>query len=380
MNYNFDEVVCRLGSNSYKWDSPDSEHVAYPLWVADMDWRAAQPIIDALHKRVEHGVFGYVTTPDSLREAVINWYSRKHQWTIRKEQISTTTGVVPAITAILKTLRSQGRKRVLLNAPAYNCFYACIDHAGCELTESHLINNDGHYEYDWDDMEKKMSDADIFILCNPHNPTGRVWTREELSHIYQLCLKHHIFVIADEIHCEFAWHNDYTPFANIAAEEVSYVTMTSATKAFNIAGLQLASLISCNGEVKRIVDEALEASHLEDLNPFGVVATEAAFNLCEDWLEQMNRYVEGNYIALKEWFEQNAPAYKVTRMDGTYLSWIDCSCSKYSTEELCRRLVKEASVKFNPGAMYGDERYIRINMACPRSVMLEALNRSLPIL
>lgn len=372
MTYNFDTLIDRRNSDSYKWDSPDSGRVRYPLWVADMDWRAAEPIIEAVRLRVEHGVFGYVTTPMRLREAVSRWFLRRHGWNFAPERISTAPGVVPALVAVLRELGG----RVLMNTPAYNCFFDVIRDAGCELLTSPLRNDNHYFRMDWDDMERQMEQADIYLLCNPHNPTGRVWTHEELARIADMAQRHQVLVLSDEIHCEFAWHDGYTPYATVAAEQ-EYIIFTAATKAFNIAGLQLASIISSSETMQQIVDNALAHAHIEDLNPFGVVATEAAYNLCEDWLEQMNRYVEANYQYLCNFYTKHFPQYPVTRMDGTYLVWVDYRAMKKTTEAFCAELAEKASVKFNAGEIYGGAGFIRINIACPRCTLQAALDKLL---
>lgn len=374
MQYDFDERVCRQGTNSYKWDSPDAEGAKYPLWVADMDFRAAEPITRALHQRLDHSVFGYVTTPSSLRRAITSWFSRRHGWKFRAEQISLAPGVVPALVAILNHLNRHRQQplRVLLNSPAYNCFYSCIEHTECELVESRLIDHEGRYEYDWEDMAAKMAEADVFLLCSPHNPTGRVWTRDELSHIAELAAQHQVLVIADEIHCEFAWHHNHIPYATIASSN-RYIILTSATKAFNIAGLQCAGIVSGDEEAKSIVDSALEATHLEDVNCMGVVAAEAAYNECEDWIDQFNEYIKGNYTEVLRFYAENMPDFRVTRMDGTYLAWVRLPKGTNDVA-YCREVLKKTGVKVNPGSMYGDAHYVRINMACSRSFLLEALN------
>lgn len=390
MNYNFDERVSRLGTNSYKWDSADSGHVDYPLWVADMDFRVPEPIVQALHQRVEHGIFGYVTIPRSIGEAVCRWFEHRHHWTIDPSMIVTAPGIVPAITAILRTLRlskPNQQLRVVLHTPAYNCFFNCIHNAGATLVETPLERIDNHYEMDWQNLDDSLAEADVLIFCNPHNPSGRVWTRDEIAHVANLCRKHDVLVISDEIHAEFAWRDirPYTPFATLA-DRLNYIIMTSAGKAFNIAGLQNANIVCGNEQMLRLVEKAMADHHLEDINPFGLIAVQTAYNECEDWLDQLNTYIHGNYTALCDWFSTHAPSYHVTRMEGTYLAWVDCRealCSPEmqarhitTTTELCQYLIDHASVKFNDGAMYGLEGYIRINMACSRSFLLEALEHA----
>lgn len=374
VSYNFDELVPRRGTYSYKWDSPDSGHPDYPLWVADMDFKTAPCVISALHQRVEHGIFGYVTTPDDYRHAVINWFAKRHDWSIRPEQIVPASAIVPALTAILRHLSEQGKNRVLLQSPAYNAFYYAIHRAGCELTETPLLEQQHHFEIDWEDLDRKLAQTDIFILCNPHNPTGRVWTVEELGRMAALCQKHQVLVLADEIHAEFVFSGyHYIPYATLATDN-NYIVLTSAGKAFNIAGLQLATLIAGNDTTLALLNDALEESSMEDINCMGLCATIAAYEQGADWLDQLNHYIEGNYHALCDFFREHGSQLGVTRMEGTYLAWVDIrSLCGTDSQTWCQHLQQKTGVKLNPGEMYGAAGYIRINLACPRSFLIDAL-------
>lgn len=378
MKYSFDTPILRKGTYSYKWDSPDSGQPDYPLWVADMDFATAPCVIQALHRRVDHGVFGYVTQPEDYRQAVRQWFGNRHGWDIMPQRVVAAPGIVPALTALLRHYREAGKGRVLIQTPAYNAFFSAAHRAGCHLMETALVPRERHYEMDWEDMKEKLKETDIFVLCNPHNPTGRVWTEEELRRINALCHQHGVMVIADEIHAEFVFSGSrYIPYATVA-EDPSYIVMTSAGKAFNIAGLQLATLVPGNDELLESVWEAMENGCLEDINCMGLTATIAAYREGEEWLEEMVRYIEGNYQQLCTFFATHVPMAGVTRMEGTYLAWVDMRevCGE-DTEGWCRETQQKTGVKFNPGEMYGKAGYIRINMACPRAFLLEALTRAL---
>jgi len=289
VKYNFDEITPRRGTNSYKWDSTADADVL-PMWVADMDFRTAPPIIEALKQRVEHGIFGYVKVPDAYYEKTIDWFSRRHNWLISREWIIYTTGVVPAISAIIKAVTSPGDK-VLVQTPVYNCFFSSIRNNGCELVTSNLVYANRTYTIDFDDLERKAADkaVKVMLLCNPHNPAGRVWTREELMRIGEICLLHNVFVIADEIHCEFVYPgHTYTPFASLGKELLLHsATCVSPSKAFNLAGLQIANIIIADEEIRCKVDKAININEVCDVNPFGVEALIAAYNKGEEWLNQL---------------------------------------------------------------------------------------------
>ena len=278
MKYDFDTIVPRRGTNSYKWDTPEEENVL-PMWVADMDFRTA--IIDALQKRVEHGIFGYTKVPETYYDAVVRWFEDRHRWRIDPRWIIYTSGVVPALSAIIKALTVPGDK-VIVQTPAYNCFYSSIRNDGCELSANNLVYRNGRYSIDFDDFEAKAADpkAKLLLLCNPHNPVGRVWTPEELRCIGDICLRNGVFVVADEIHGELTYEgHDYTPFASLSERfQQKSVTCVSPSKAFNIAGLQIANIVAADEEVRRRIDRAININEVCDVNPFGVIATTAAYN------------------------------------------------------------------------------------------------------
>ena len=395
MNYNFDELVERRNTGCVKWDeeAPLSEgdclpsEDIIPLWVADMDFKAAPAIQKAIRERAGHGIFGYTHVDDSYYDAIISWFQRRHDWTIHREEILYTTGVVPAMSVAIKALTMPGEK-VLILSPDYNCFFSSVRNNGCEVLESVLLpTNNQHsspisFEVDWADFEAKCADekTTVFLLCNPHNPTGRVWTRDELAKMNDICLKHHVKVVSDEIHCELVMPgNKFQPFAAVSeACRQNSVILNSPSKSFNIAGLQVANIICSQPEWRRRLDRAININEVCDLNPFGPVALKAAYNESEDWIDALNAYLYDNYRLLYDFIEENIPQWHVCKLEGTYLCWVDISEMNTTSQALCEKLLKEAKVWVNPGTMYGPqsgEGYVRINIATQRSRLKEALLR-----
>lgn len=381
MRYDFDELTERRGSGSVKWDECPSDDVI-PLWVADMDFRAAPAIQEALRRRLEHGVFGYALVGDDYYEAIISWFQRRHQWTIHREEILYTTGVVPAMSVAIKALTMPG-ERVLILSPDYNCFFSSIRNNGCEVLECALrFNRNNRFEVDWADFEAKCADekTTVFLLCNPHNPTGRVWTKAELQQMNDICLKHHVKVVSDEIHCELIMPGcRFQPFAAVSEQcRQNSVTLNSPSKSFNIAGLQIANIICPQPEWRRRIDRAININEVCDVNPFGPVALIAAYNESEAWLDELCAYLWGNYQALCEFAADHLPEWHITPMEGTYLPWVDITATGMTSQQYADTLLNNAKVWVNPGTMYGPqsgEGYIRLNIACPRSRLLEALQR-----
>lgn len=380
MNYDFDKIITRRGTNSYKWDELKGSDII-PMWVADMDFQTAPCIIEALQRRVEHGIFGYTLVPSSYYDAVIGWFNGRHQWQIDRSWILYTSGVVPALSAIIKAL-TQPKDKVLIQSPVYNCFFSSIKNNGCEAVESPLVYQKNTYYVDWNDFEAKLSDplVKLFILCNPHNPAGRVWKREELLRMNELCMKHGVKVIADEIHCELVMPgHTFVPFASISEDTLNNsITCNSPSKSFNTAGLQIANIICNDKETRLRIDRAININEVCDVNPFGVIALQAAYNEGSDWLDALNAYLYDNYLALKTYFAANMPQLEVTRLEGTYLVWVNIKPLGISSDALTEKLLSEAKVKVNSGTMYGrqtGEGFIRLNIACPRSQMMEGLQR-----
>ena len=376
----FDEMICRRGTNSVKWDEAESDDVL-PMWVADMDFRTAPVVREAVERRARHGIFGYVHVPDSYYDAVIRWFGRRHGWRMERDWIIYTSGVVPAISAVIKAVTTPGDK-VLVQTPVYNCFFSSIRNNGCVMAENRLIYADDTYTIDFDDFERKAADPAVkaFLLCNPHNPAGRVWTAGELRRMGDICLRHGGFVIADEIHCELVMPGyRYTPFASLSDDFLKHsATCTSPSKAFNIAGLQIANITVADPGMRQRVDRAININEVCDVNPFGVEALIAAYSdEGEAWLKELITYLHANYIYLKDFFKANMPQLNVVKLEGTYLVWVDCSALGKTSEEITAVLLEKQKLWLNGGGMYGEtERpFVRINIACPRKRLEEGLNK-----
>lgn len=378
--FDFDEIVDRRGTGSYKWDTPSKGDIL-PMWVADMDFRTAPCVIDALRRRVEHGVFGYTKVGDDYYDALTGWFSRRHGWNIDRGDVIYTSGVVPAISAVIKGLTRPGDK-VIVQTPVYNCFFSSIRNNGCVISENPLIyNTDGGYAIDFDGLERCAADpaATMLLLCNPHNPAGRVWTRDELRHIGDICLRHNVIVVSDEIHCELTFPGfEYTPYATLGDDIAARcVCCNSPSKAFNTAGLQIANIVCRDADMLRRIDRAINDNEVCDVNPFGVVGLVAAYNEGEEWLRQLVEYLYGNYRLASGRLASCLPGYTVTPMEGTYLLWLNVSASGLDGEEFARRLEEQARVMVSPGIIYGaaGASFIRINLAAPRSVVADGIDR-----
>lgn len=379
MKYDFDEVISRRGTLSYKWDSATDAEVL-PLWVADMDFRTSPAIIEALQRRVAHGIFGYTRVPDAYYQAVTNWFARRHGWNIQREWTIYTSGVVPAVSAVIKALTVPGDK-VLVQTPVYNCFFSSIRNNGCTLAATPLLRIGNTWQMDFEDLERKASDPDVkvFLLCNPHNPVGRVWTREELLKAGEICSRHGVTVVSDEIHCELVYPgHTYTPFASISDDfSARAIVCISPSKAFNIAGLQIANIVVPDEEVRRKIDKAININEVCDVNPFGVTATIAAYTEGEEWLNQLLVYLQANYKWMQDYCRIHLPDFPISDLEGTYLVWMDCSILHKTSDVLEQELLDESKLWLNAGTMYGaeGEGFMRWNIACPRSVLAEGLER-----
>lgn len=380
MTYDFDKIINRRGTLSYKWDSVADG--VLPMWVADMDFQTCPAIIEALHKRIDNGCFGYTLVPDEYYDAVVGWFGERHGWHIDKEKMIYTSGVVPALSAIIKALAAKGDK-VIIQTPVYNCFFSSIRNNGCEILPNPLLKKGDTYEMDFNDLERKAADpkARLLILCNPHNPAGRVWTRDELARLGEICRKNGVTVISDEIHCEFVFKGyRHTPFASISEEcAATSVVCISPSKAFNIAGLQIANIVAPDEDMRARIDKAINVNEVCDVNPFGVIATIEAYTKGAEWMDQLVEYIHGNYEYMKEYCARHFPTFPIARLEGTYLVWMDCSSLGLSSELLEQQIEDEVKLRLNAGSMYGQEGegYLRWNLACPRAVLADGLDRFL---
>ena len=378
--FNFDEIINRHGTHAVKWDHCPSDDVI-PMWVADMDFKAAPCIIDALKKRLEHGVFGYVNVPEDFYQSIINWFNRRHNWSIDRDMIDYTTGVVPAISAVIKGITKPGEKVVVLT-PIYNCFFSSIRNNGCEPVEIPLsLNEDYSYSIDYDALEAALAadDTHVLLFCNPHNPAGRVWTRDELLRVNDICAKHNVTIISDEIHCEMVMPGvTYTPFASISQEAGSRcITCGSPSKSFNIAGLQAAFIVSNNAENKARINRAINVNEVCDINPFGLEAFMAAYNHGESWIMQFNDYIAANFQLMRDMIEKELPSFHFTPIEGTYLAWVNIAQTGMTSTQVTKKILDDGKVLVNDGAIYGKagEGFIRINLATRRAVVEEAAHR-----
>lgn len=381
MAYDFNKTIQRRGTNSYKWDTPRDKNIL-PMWVADMDFPVAPCIQKAIEQRVAHGIFGYTLVPESYYRAVMNWFKTRHKWTVKRDWILYTTGVVPAVSCCIKAICMPG-ENVLVQTPVYNCFFSSIRNQGCQIVENELVRDGDSYRIDFDDFEKKCANpkTTAFLLCNPHNPAGRVWTREELEKINTICMRHNVRVISDEIHCEIIMPgHEYTPFASVSKDcQKNCVALSSPSKSFNTAGLQIANIVCENAELRQRIERVINIFEVCDVNPFGPVALEAAYSKDGvQWLENLNAYILENYRTLKMFLALNLPKIKLLRLEGTYLAWLDIHALGISAEEAYDILLKKGKLMLCPGTEYGEkagEGYLRLNLACPAETLHEGLRR-----
>ncbi|MDF2851451.1 MalY/PatB family protein [Sphingobacterium sp. 40-24] len=379
MIYNFDKTIVRRGTDSVKWNQHDYADLI-PLWVADMDFPAAQPVVDALAQRVQHAVYGYATIPTAFYSAVMSWSSQRHKFVLQPEWILPVIGVVPALSALVSALTSPGDK-VLVQEPVYHCFFSSIERNQAQVVSNDLIYRNGEYTIDFEDFEHKASDPKVklFILCSPHNPAGRVWTRAELERLGEICLRHQVLVISDEIHCDLVFEGyTHIPFGSISAAFLANsITCVAPSKTFNLAGLQVATVLVADPELKRKVQQAFLANEISSISPFAITGLIAAYEWGGEWLDQALSYIHANYLYLKGFMNEHLPALHVFPLEGTYLVWVDCAALGISSRKLGKLLLDEAHVQVNVGAMYGkgSDDFIRLNIACSREVLTTGLLR-----
>lgn len=378
MKYDFDTPVNREGTFSLKWDAAGPDTL--PMWVADMDFKTAPAITEALVKRAAHGIFGYTKTPPQYYQAVTDWFLRRHAWAVQPGWILTAPGVVPALCAIIQALSNPGDK-IILQTPVYNCFFSSIYDNARRALYNPLVYKNNTYYMDFEDLEQKAAQENVkfLLLCNPHNPAGRVWTKEELVRAGEICLRHGVKIIADEIHGEITSPgHTYIPFASLSPDLARQtITCTSPSKAFNIAGLQAANIIISNETLRQETEQRLKANEIASLGVFGVQAAIAAYTQGEDWLNQLNAYIYQNYLYLTEFFEKNLPFLPVTRLEGSYLVWVNAKALGLTSAQLSNKLRTEGKVFVNPGHLYGPEGngFLRLNIACPRALLQDGLER-----
>ena len=377
MNYDFDTPVNRRGTGSIKWDVGENE---LPMWVADMDFRTAPEILEAMRERLEHGVFGYSGVPDEWYNAYTGWWKRRHGFEMHRDWLIFCTGVIPAISSVVRKLTTPN-ENVIIQTPVYNVFFNCILNNGCRVLENHLRYEDHTYSMDLEDLEKKLSDpqTSLMILCNPHNPTGKIWSREELARIGELADKYSVTVISDEIHCDIAEPGKkYVPFASVSdtCRKVS-ITCIAPTKSFNIAGLQTAAVSVPDPVLRHKVRRALNTDEVAEPNSFATVAAIAAFENGEDWLNALCSYISENKKMVSDYVMKEIPGVFAVQSDATYLLWIDVSCIPESSRQIAKSIRKNTGLFVTAGSVYGSggDHFLRMNVACPRSVCLDGLAR-----
>lgn len=381
MKYDFDKVTKRIQSEKWgvKKEIFGTEDVI-PMWVADMDFESPKPVIDAIIKRAEHGLFGYTFKSSSYCESIINWFNKRHNWEINKDWINYSPGIVPALSFITLSFSQPGDK-IIVQSPVYRRFLEVIMENGRQILDNELKLKNAKYVIDFDDFEKKANDprAKLFFLCNPHNPVGRVWTREDLIRLGRICIKNNVIIVSDEIHSDLIYEGyKHVVFASISEEFAqNSITLNSPSKTFNLAGLQTSVIIIPNKKYYEIYQSELSSLKLTRGNVFGLVALESAYNLGEDWLEQLLEYLEGNLNYLIKFFKEKVTKIKVIKPEGTYLVWFDCRQLGLNDLELRKFMIEKAKVGLFDGYKFGQggEGFQRINIGCPRAILKESLER-----
>lgn len=380
MSYSFDIVPSRIGSGCFKYDALKplyGREDLISLWVADMDFPVADCIREAMQARLDHGVFGYNYRMSSYYDAIIGWQSRRHGWNIEQEWIINTPGIVPAINMAVLALTQPG-DRILVHTPAYRPFFnAVTDHDRC-LLSSPLIYSHNHYSIDYEDFEKKIQQCSLFILCNPHNPTGRVWNEDELTIIGDLCDKHGVPIISDEIHADIVYDGfKHIPIANLDNFCENVITCVSPAKSFNIAGLCSAAVIVKNPRLRKKLADMNEHLHLYLGNSFGIAAVEAAYSMGDDWLFELMNYLNGNRTYLKDYISSELPMLSMVDPESTYLAWIDFSELGMDDNALFDFITNKARLALDPGRKFGVDGtgFSRLNFGCPRTLLTESMDR-----
>lgn len=385
MGFNFDKVIDRSGTNSSKWDPEILEAMfgekdLMSYWVADMDFKTVPAVVEAVVKRAEHGIYGYSNRPDSYFEAIINWTKKRFDWEIKKEWIEYTPGIVPALNYLVQCYCKPGDK-IIIQEPVYYPFKNAILNNGCHVANNDLKFNGDSYDIDFEDFEEKVKDPKVkmFILCSPHNPVSRIWTKEELERIGNICLENDVLVISDEIHNDLVF-SDYkhTMFASISEEfAMNSVTCTAASKTFNLAGMQASNIIIPNPKLRAEFQETLARNHVSGQNPLSIVATEVAYSEGEEWLEALLEYLEGNIEYINEYLKEHLPKARMLKPQATYLGWIDLSEYESDGKKLEKIMIEKGKIAMDGGTWFGEPGagFMRINFACPRSLLEEGMSR-----
>lgn len=377
MKYDFDAINDRRGTYSLKWDVAENE---LPMWVADMDFRTAPEITDALEKRAQHGIFGYTIIPDEWYDAYINWWRSRHGFEIKREWLVFCTGVVPAISSAVRKLTTPG-ENVLVQTPVYNIFFNSIRNNGRNILESPLVYENGAYRVDFADLEAKLANpqTSLMLLCNPQNPGGIIWDRETLARIGELCRKYSVTVLADEIHCDLTEPGaEYIPFASVSEDcRMNSVTCIAPTKAFNIAGLQTAAIFAADPTLRHRMNRALNTDEVAEPNAFAVTAAVAAFTKGGEWLDELRQYISEGRRMTADFLAVNLPEVRLVKSSATYLLWLDCSDITDNSRELAEFIRHKTGLYLSAGGSYrgNGAQFLRLNIACPHSVLTDGLER-----
>lgn len=377
MTYNFSKVTERRNTGSLKWDVREHE---LAMWVADMDFQTAPEIIEALHQRVEHGIFGYNVVVDEYFDSIVQWWKKRHHFNIEKQSLLFCTGVVPAISSIIRKMTTVG-ENVLIQAPVYNIFYNSIVNNGRHVLSSDLVYDGKEYSIDFEDLEAKlaMPQTTLMILCNPHNPIGKIWDVDTLDRIGQLCFKHHVLVVSDEIHCDIvAPGKHYIPFASVSKENMqNSITCIAPTKAFNLAGLQTSCMIVQNPVIYQKVERGINTDEIAEPNSFAMIASITAFTKGEAWLTELLSYIENNKQVAMSFIKEQIPSIHVLASEATYLLWIDCSAITKDSVLLVQQIRERTGLYVSDGLEYGNngKTWIRMNVACPITQVVDGLQR-----
>lgn len=382
MAYNFDTLIDRTNTNSIKWNReilPEDCRDAIPLWVADMDFASPPEVRAAILERASHPIYGYTNRSEEYYRSFIEWMKRRNNWEIQKEWIVFSPGVVPALNIAVLAYTHPGDK-IIIQPPVYYPFASAILNNGRQLVENPLIIRDGRYTMDFDDLEKKIdSHTKLFILCSPHNPVGRVWTTDELSRLVDICAERDIVIVSDEIHSDILVETSVHHCTSTVSDNAAAITVTftAPNKTFNLAGLQIANAIIPNARLRRAFEQQVSNLGLNLANIFGMVAQEAAYGKGEPWLEELLTYLRGNYDVLKHFLSERIPSIKVFPLEGTYLPWLDCRALGLDDNQLHDLFLKDAKLWLDDGTMFGTggSGFMRLNIACPRSVLIRALEQ-----
>lgn len=382
MGYDFDTVINRWNTQSAKWDGMEERfgtNDAIPMWVADMDFQSPPEVVRALEQRASHGLYGYTTRPEAYFEAIIDWMTTRHGFLIEKDWIAHSPGVVAGLGFIVEALTNPGDK-VIIQPPVYYPFHKILEVGKREIVENCLLFEDGHYTMDYDDLEKTASaGAKMLILSSPHNPVGRVWTKAELTRLGEICIRHHVLVVTDEIHGDLILPGyTHVPFGSISREFAERsITCIAPSKTFNLAGLHTSTLIIADKELRDVVNTTMMNHFVFGANPFGIVALVASYRHGGPWLDALLQYLQENLDVLTEFVQTRIPAINVIRPEGTYLVWLDCRQLGLDAKELDDFMLRKAKIALDEGHIFGKggQGFQRMNIACPRSVLLRGLEQ-----